>query len=137
MLSIFNIKHITWTDDGDTSLDYYELFADSDADIPSDVYCFSSEKGRFRIAQGSMIYVIGTSVIYMLNSESEWVEQESSGGSGFTPTSEQLEAMNSGITAEYVEMIINNASDISAIQQTIGDINTALTNINTALGGVI
>lgn len=129
MLSIFNIKHITWIDDGDTSLDYYELFADSDADIPSDVYCFSSEKGRFRIAQGSMIYVIGTSAMYMLNSESEWVEQESSGGSGFTPTPEQLAAMNSGITSAYVTQIGTNTNDISTLQQQMGDVNSVLEGV--------
>lgn len=39
-----------------------------------------------------------------------------SSGSGFTPTTEQLEAMNSGITAEDVEQIDTNKTDISTEQ---------------------
>ena len=51
------------------------------------------------------------------------------GGSGFTPTEEQLTAMNSGITATDVQQINTNKTNISSIQQTIGDINTVLEGV--------
>lgn len=38
------------------------------------------------------------------------------GGGGFTPTTEQLEAMNSGITSEDVEQIETNKNNISTLQ---------------------
>lgn len=38
------------------------------------------------------------------------------GGSGFTPTTEQLAAMNSGITAEDVTQIGTNENDILSLQ---------------------
>lgn len=37
------------------------------------------------------------------------------GGGGFTPTSDQLEAMNSGITAADVEQIDTNKNNISSL----------------------
>jgi len=51
------------------------------------------------------------------------------GGSGFTPTQEQLDAMNSGIDSTKVAQIETNKNDISTIQQTIGDINTVLEEV--------
>ena len=48
---------------------------------------------------------------------------------GFTPTEQQLAAMNSGITAEDVEQIGINKTNISSIQQTIGDINSVLEEV--------
>lgn len=50
-------------------------------------------------------------------------------GGGFTPTQEQLNAMNSGIDSTKVAQIATNASDISEIQDTIGDINTVLEEV--------
>ena len=51
------------------------------------------------------------------------------GGSSFTPTEEQLTAMNSGIDSEKVAQIAVNASDISDLQSTIGNINTVLEGV--------
>lgn len=51
------------------------------------------------------------------------------GGGGFTPTQTQLDAMNSGIDSTKVSQITQNASDISDIQDTIGDINTILEEV--------
>ena len=51
------------------------------------------------------------------------------GESGFTPTEQQLTAMNSGITAADVQQIHTNETNISSIQQTIGDINTVLEGV--------
>lgn len=53
----------------------------------------------------------------------------SGGGGGFTPTEQQLTAMNSGITAEDVAQIATNENNISSIQQTIGDINSVLEEV--------
>lgn len=51
------------------------------------------------------------------------------GEAGFTPTEQQLAAMNSGITSTDVEQITTNKNNISSIQQTIGDINTVLEEV--------
>ena len=47
---------------------------------------------------------------------------------GFTPTPEQLVAMNSGITADDVDQISTNESDISALQAKTSSMGTAGTN---------
>lgn len=51
------------------------------------------------------------------------------GGGGFTPTEEQLTAMNSGIDSEKVAQIETNKTNILSIQQTIGDINSVLEEV--------
>lgn len=62
----------------------------------------------------------------------DWNEMPSSGsGGGFTPTSTQLAAMNSGITAEDVTQIETNENNIAAIKDgtnidSFGDVETAL-----------
>ena len=57
------------------------------------------------------------------------IVENGGGGSGFEPTDEQLAAMNSGITSEDVEQISTNKTNISSIQQTIGDINSVLEGV--------
>lgn len=47
------------------------------------------------------------------------VENGGGGGSSFTPTDEQLAAMNSGITDADVEQIGTNKNDISLLQQKV------------------
>lgn len=54
---------------------------------------------------------------------------EQGGGSGFTPTQDQLDAMNSGIDVTKVEQIETNKNNILSIQQTIGDINSVLEEV--------
>lgn len=46
------------------------------------------------------------------------------GGGGFTPTKRQLDAMNSGITADDVLQISTNATNITNLQLSITDINS-------------
>jgi hypothetical protein len=48
---------------------------DSAADLPSDLYCFSSDSARYKIAQGSIAYDIATSDAYMVNSSGAWIKQ--------------------------------------------------------------
>lgn len=127
MLKIHDTKHITWIDDEQTSLNFYVLIADTTADIPSDPYCFSTDMDKYKIAMGSVVWVIADGDLYAFNSSDTWVKQESSGGgSGFTPTAEQLAAMNSGITAEK---LTQDENAISTLQQTIGDINSVLEGV--------
>ena len=79
MLTIHNMKHMTWN--GETSIAYYELFADTVSDLPDDLYYFSSpEKGQYKIAQGSICYVVDTGEMYMVRSDGTWVVQDNSGG---------------------------------------------------------
>jgi hypothetical protein len=75
MVSIFNMKHVDWVDDGETSLCYYELFLDSSSDLPSDLYMFSTATAKYKIAQGSLAYDIGGVAMYMMKSDGTWVKQ--------------------------------------------------------------
>ena len=51
------------------------------------------------------------------------------GGGGFTPTEEQLAAMNSGIDSEKVAQIGTNENNISLLQQQVGYANTELEGV--------
>ena len=57
------------------------------------------------------------------------IVENSSGGSGFEPTDSQLAAMNSGITAEDVQQISTNESNILTLQQAVGYANTELEGV--------
>jgi hypothetical protein len=58
---------------------------------------------------------LDTGKTYYFDGET-WNEEPSCEGSGFTPTAEQLVAMNSGITAENVAQIATNETNISLEQ---------------------
>lgn len=79
----------------------------------------------------TLFHELNTNKWYYLTADTTWVEVPNTGGggSGFTPTEDQLTAMNSGITATDVEQIGTNQSNISTIQQTIGDINSVLEGV--------
>ena len=83
MLTVSSVVHKEWLEDK-VSLDYYEFFADEDSDLPTGGEYTPDEPTdiTYKIAQGSMGYVISTSTMYLLSSEGSWVEQESSGGGG-------------------------------------------------------
>lgn len=83
MIQIYNNKHLTWDDT--TSINHYELFADTVTDLPSDPYCFSSpDGGNYKMAQGSIAWVIDVSELYMLDSSGTWVLETIGGGGGGT-----------------------------------------------------
>lgn len=134
-LRIQNTKHLRWEEDNTVSVNYYELIADSVSDIPTDPYIFSTDTDRYKIAMGSLIYVILTSEMYMYLSSGNWVKQSgSSGGGGFIPTDEQLAAMNSGITAEKLTTM---ESDIDGKQDTLSSeqldaVNSGITSEDVA-----
>ena len=109
-LRIQNTKHLRWEEDNTVSVNYYELIADSVSDIPTDPYCFSTDTDRYKIAMGSIVYVIFTSEMYMYQSSGTWIKQEGGGG-GFIPSDEQLAAMNSGITAEILTTMESDIAD--------------------------
>ena len=58
------------------------------------------------------------------------------GGSGFTPTSKQLEAMNSGITANDVTQINTNATNITNLQLSITNINSDIEELRQLIGDI-
>lgn len=91
-LSIFNIKHMYWEDDNTTSVDYYELIADTMSDIPHDMYYFSTDTDKYKMAQGSMVYVVSDGTVYMCDSTGAWIEQESGGGGGSTLIEKSISA---------------------------------------------
>lgn len=77
MLSVYSMKHLGW-ESPNISLDHYDLFCDTTDDLPDNPYYFSSaEKGRFKIAQGSVAWVINTADVYIYNSEGTWVQGNS------------------------------------------------------------
>ena len=59
------------------------------------------------------------------------------GGSGFAPTTEQLAAMNSGITSADVEQIGTNADDISALTPSVEAENITLSVMNGYEAGTV
>ena len=69
----------------------------------------------------TLYHELDTNKWYYFKTDSTWGEVPNTGGGGgggFTPTEEQLAAMNSGITAEKLQ---NDENDISLIQQkTVG-----------------
>lgn len=73
MLTVYKRIHMGW--EGNTAIDFFELFIDSDADLPADVYYFSTESNRYKIAQGSLAYDITNSDMYMMKSDGTWVKQ--------------------------------------------------------------
>ena len=58
---------------------------------------------------------LDTGKTYYFDGET-WNEEPPCEGSGFTPTTEQLAAMNSGVTTEDVEQITTNKNNISSEQ---------------------
>jgi len=79
---------------------------------------------------GSQCWVIGTGDLYGLTSTGDWVKvnfmgngEGGGGGGGFTPTGEQLTAMNSGIDSEKVAQIATNAQNISVMHDDVETLN--------------
>lgn len=68
----------------------------------------------------TLFHELNTNKWYYLTADTTWVEVPNTGGggSGFTPTEEQLAAMNSGITATDVQQIGTNQNNISKQQDT-------------------
>ena len=58
------------------------------------------------------------------------------GGGGFTPTERQLDAMNSGITADDVLQISTNATNITNLQLSITDINLDIEQLRQLIGDI-
>lgn len=97
MLSVYNMKHLGW-ESPNISLDHYDLFCDDVEDLPDDPYYFSSEtKGRFRIAQGSIAWIINTADVYIYNSEGTWVQ-----GNVTPDTSAEVNSILQGTATELV-----------------------------------
>lgn len=66
----------------------------------------------------TLFHELNTNKWYYLTADTTWVEVPNTGGggSGFTPTTEQLAAMNSGITSTDVEQIGTNKNNILSEQ---------------------
>lgn len=64
-----------------------------------------------------------------LDDIAEAVSGGGGGGGGFTPTEDQLTAMNSGIDSEKVAQIGTNENNISLLQQQVGYANTELEGV--------
>jgi hypothetical protein len=76
------------------------------------------EIARMTIPNGSVFTEVDTGKTYMYDATGgDWSEVSIGGGGGFTPTTAQLAAMNSGITAEKLQEDENN---ISSLQEQVG-----------------
>ena len=64
----------------------------------------------------TLYHELDTNKWYYFKTDSTWGEVPNTGGGGFTPTEEQLAAMNSGITAEDVAQIGSNENNILSLQ---------------------
>ena len=118
MIQIYNNKHLTW--DGTTSINHYELFADTVTDLPSDPYYFSSpDKGSYKMAQGSIAWVIDVSEIYMLDSGGTWVLESISGGGGGGGGTTDYNALTNKPSINSVELSGNKTLSDLGIQSAI------------------
>ena len=118
MLSIFNVTHKTWENET-TSVDFYELFADTATDLPTDPYYFSSNKGSFKIAHGSIAWVIDVAELYMFNSSNTWVLQEVSGGGGGGGGTDNYNALSNKPKINNVTLSSNKTSSDLGLQPAI------------------
>ena len=73
MLTVYKRIHMGW--EGNTAIDFFQLFLDTIADLPDDIYAFSTDKAQYKISQGSIAYDIETGTVYMMQSDGTWVEQ--------------------------------------------------------------
>lgn len=89
MLTVYATKHLTW-ENNTTSVNHYEMFADTLSDLPTDAYYFSTEQGLYKIAQGSVAWVIATAELYMFKSDGTWVLETTGGGAISTGDYENL-----------------------------------------------
>lgn len=66
----------------------------------------------------TLFHELSTNKWYYFTTSSTWVEVPNTGGggSGFTPTQAQLDAMNSGIDSTKVQQISTNETNISSEQ---------------------
>lgn len=80
--------------------------------------CLSTDVKPLDKEINSIIHELDTDKYYYFDG-SDWNEMPNSGGGGgggFTPTQTQLDAMNSGITAEDVTQIGTNENNILSLQ---------------------
>lgn len=78
---------------------------------------------------------LDTGKTYYFDGET-WNEEPPCEGSGFTPTAEQLAAMNSGVTPEDVAQIATNENNIS-LKANTSDVNTATANLQAQIDELI
>lgn len=78
---------------------------------------------------------LDTGKTYYFDGET-WNEEPPCEGGGFTPTAEQLAAMNSGITAEDVAQILTNENNI-LLKANTTDVNTATANLQAQIDQLI
>lgn len=70
------------------------------------------------IEVNTLFHELNTNKWYYLTADTTWAEVPNTGGggSGFTPTQEQLDAMNSGATTAKIEQIETNKNNILSLQ---------------------
>jgi len=82
----------------------------------------NDSKPTTNIEVNTLFHELDTNKWYYFTTSSTWVEVPNTGGGGgssFTPTEEQLAAMNSGITSEDVTQIGTNENDILILQDSV------------------
>ena len=79
--------------------------------------CLSSDQKPTDVDINTIIRELDTNTYYYFDG-SDWNEMPGGGGGGggFTPTQEQLDAMNSGATTEKIEQIETNKNNILSVQ---------------------
>lgn len=80
----------------------------------------------------TLFHELNTNKWYYLTADTTWVEVPNTGGggSGFTPTEEQLAAMNSGITATDVQQIGTNQNNILNVQTTVTGLTATVESVS-------
>lgn len=107
--------------------------------------CVSTDsKPTTGIDVNTLLHELDTDKWYYFKANNTWGEVPNTGGGGssFEPTQSQLDAMNSGITAEDVQQIGTNESNISSINTEINSaslqwIDNALIKTGLNVGDVV
>ena len=99
------------------------------------------EVGRMGIPNGSIFTEIDTGDTYMYDADNmAWYQVTigggGGGGGGFTPTTAQLDAMNSGINSTKVAQIETNETNI-LLKANTSDVNTATANLQAQIDELI
>lgn len=72
MIEVFNRKHLRW--DGETAIDYFEIFIGSSSELPAVDY-FSDAVSKYKIAMGSLALDVSTGDLYQMQSNDTWKKQ--------------------------------------------------------------
>lgn len=132
LYEIWFFSNNQWTQFGTTAIDLTNYYTKTEVDT-----LLSGKQDALTPGQGiditnnNITAKIDGTTLGINDAGNIYVKSGGGGSGGFTPTSAQLTAMNSGIDAEKVAQIATNATNISSIDSDIDTINDTITDLQT------